>query len=105
MRLPNKPASTNVFALKYKVPDGYNRSHGGEGGTRALKSSSVNNVKMMKLGDGEIDLRPTPFNKEEVELVNGYLALDNDVKQLVRAMIFHLNRIPRQNVSSQVTIG
>ena len=46
---------------------------------------------LRKLGDEKIDLRPLQFNEDEVNLVNGYRALNDDSKQLVKSMIGQLN--------------
>lgn len=46
---------------------------------------------LRKLGDEEIDLRPSEFSEEETKLVNGYRGLDDESKRLVVGMIRQLN--------------
>ena len=45
---------------------------------------------LRKLGDEKIDIRPIPFSKEETELVDGYRALSDEGKRLVKGMIGQL---------------
>lgn len=46
---------------------------------------------LRKLGDEEIDLRPSSFSEEEIKILNGYRALSDEDKRLVRGMIGQLN--------------
>ena len=46
---------------------------------------------LRKLGDEKIDIRQSPFNDDEAELVNGYRALNGEGKQLIKNMIGQLN--------------
>ena len=55
---------------------------------------------LRKLGDEKIDLRPLQFNEDEVNLVNGYRALNDDSKQLVKSMIGQLNFSHSMNQSA-----
>lgn len=49
---------------------------------------------LRQLGDEKIDLRPTSFNEEELNLLNSYRALNPEVKELVKGMIFQFNKLP-----------
>lgn len=59
---------------------------------------------LRKLGDEEIDLRHSEFNAEETELVDGYRALSDEGKRLVKGMIGQLNfgRVPPPNPHAAV---
>ena len=46
---------------------------------------------LRKLGDEKIDIRQSPFNADEAELVDGYRALNVEGKQLIKSMIGQLN--------------
>lgn len=46
---------------------------------------------LRKLGDEEIDLRPSSFSEEEIKILNGYRALSDEGKRLVRGMIGQLS--------------
>lgn len=55
---------------------------------------------LRQLGDEEIDLRPTSFNEDEVNLLNGYRALKPEIKELVKGMIFQFNKLPTIDTGS-----
>ena len=46
---------------------------------------------LRKLGDEEIDLRPSPYSEEEIKVLNGYRNLSDEGKSLVKSMIGQLN--------------
>ena len=46
---------------------------------------------LRKLGDEKIDLRPPPFSDDEIKMLNGYRALSDESKRLVKGMICQLN--------------
>ena len=47
---------------------------------------------LRKLGDEKVDVRPHAFNADEAELVDGYRALPDESKQLVKGMVYQLSR-------------
>lgn len=55
---------------------------------------------LRQLGDEKIDLRPTSFNEEELNLLNGYRALNPEVKELVKGMIFQFTKLPTIGTNS-----
>lgn len=46
---------------------------------------------LRKLGDEKIDIRQSPFNDDEAEVVDGYRTLSDDGKRLIKSMIGQLN--------------
>ena len=131
-----------IKVLNCKIPDGYNRSSGGEGHPIKTKTTSDNSAKAMKLGEiiREYRLRnhmsmgdfakasgiSKPYismleaNKssstgkpiapsletlqkvahtigislDELFFLNGYRALNPEIKELVKGMIFQFNKLP-----------
>ena len=63
---------------------------------------------LRQLGDEEIDLRPTSFNEDELNLLNGYRALNPEIKELVKGMIFQFNKLPTNyygaNFNTNITV-
>lgn len=49
---------------------------------------------LRKLGDEEIDLRPSPCSDDEIKLLHGYRALPDESKQLFRGLLFQLSKTP-----------
>lgn len=50
---------------------------------------------LRKLGDEEIDLRPSPCSDDEIKLLHGYRALPDESKQLIKNMISQLSEVFR----------
>ena len=60
---------------------------------------------LRKLGDEKIDLCSSSFSEEEIKMLNGYRALSDEGKQLVRGMIGQLYRKYKRGDVVKVNFG
>ena len=59
---------------------------------------------LRKLGDEEIDLRPSPYSEDEIKMLNGYRALSDEGKRLVKGMIGQLSFSRIQSVNQAMAM-